>query len=131
MIGSISQNIHKRHKKIITITRLLTQRFSIGTDPKDSVIIIWNTCQSGAFLYLPFIKLRVILEGFCPESVVFLCFNNNRSWTTTFQDDDKTTKTPTDNVGRHPYRNNDKTTKTASKKPRHGAGLTTKLSAVS
>ncbi len=30
---------------------------------------------------------KVILEGFCPESVVFLFFNNNRSWTTTFQDD--------------------------------------------
>ena len=36
-----------------------------------------------------FIKLRVILEGFCPVSVVFRFINNNRSCTTTFQDDDK------------------------------------------
>ena len=33
-------------------------------------------------------KIKVILEGLCPESVVFLFFNNDRSWTTTFQDDD-------------------------------------------
>ena len=34
-----------------------------------------------------FIKIKVILEGFCPVSVVFRFFKNNRSWTTTFQDD--------------------------------------------
>ena len=33
-----------------------------------------------------FIKIKVILEGFCPVSVVFLFLSNNRSWTTTFQD---------------------------------------------
>ena len=39
------------------------------------------------------IENKVILEGFparsVPVSVVFLFFSNNRSWTTTFQDDDK------------------------------------------
>ena len=32
----------------------------------------------------------------------FPYFNNNRSWATTFQDDDKTTKTPTDTLGHPP-----------------------------
>ena len=34
-------------------------------------------------------KNKVILEGFCPESVVFHFLSNDRFWTTTFQDDGK------------------------------------------
>ncbi len=52
---------------------------------KEVIVNLFQDLPLGFFTVLLFNK--VILEGFCPESVVFLFLSNNRSWTTTFQDD--------------------------------------------